>query len=730
MPELPVVEQEVTAHVFVRLDSPAAEAAQAALWAMWDRFRQAQRADRPLGATTPAERPAELPEAPVHGPVTVAGVQDTAGLDQMIVRRDREVLNLSMLLGTAPGRTWAALERRMDGILGAPGPDVLGAAVLSLGKTADTGPSTLDLAEQDRGDDTRSLRRLRLVGRTGRDGDLSALAWSASRSDAMPVFVRYLMHMAAVRHQLRAHGRFARRVPQGGERPRAVIGVPYGDTDFRTLDTPEDRLSALRAAVGAAWENAEQALRHCEAHGMAGLADRRVLDDDRDFVHWFTRDLSDHAALLRLADGGGSQDERKVAGEQLARKAQPMAHGAGTRRPVRVLSVIDEWLPANGGVSALNRKLCIALVAAGAEVYVLLPRATRAERDDALDKHVVLVDAERPDLPGRESLMRRAPLPPGVVPDLVIGHGRLTGLAAKAQTEDHFVTARRLHFVHVEPNRNEWFKGGRSGDPGARAAQRTWLEFEHALGAWRVLPVGPRLEAMVARERQIPKYRDLTSVRIDPGFDDGRPGPHPTPAGVPQFLLMGRMQDDDGKGLNIASRALGRAAPERSEFGQWELLVRGALEDTSDQVHSAVEKLVDNPAIDVTVHPYTPELALVEGDLARSSLVLMPSRADSFGLVGVDAVSNAVPALISGRSGLGMLLRSVLPADWAEQVVVDVAGQKERLEEDVARWTAKISNIMYDLPHAFVRAGALQRMMAEKVTWADAAARVLGCADG
>jgi glycosyltransferase involved in cell wall biosynthesis len=329
--------------------------------------------------------------------------------------------------------------------------------------------------------------------------------------------------------------------------------------------------------------------------------------------------------------------------------------------------------------------------------------------------------------------MRRARLPAGVVPDLVVGHGRLTGPAARAQTEDHFGgVPRRLHFLHVEPDRNEWFKDGRGHDLGARAEERTLLELELARGAWRILPVGPRLESMVERERGVPAYQDLPpTLRIDPGFDTGRPGPHPPPAGVPQILLMGRMADDEGKGLNIACRALGRAVPERSAFGRWELLVRGAAEGTSQAVRAEVEALVDNPAVEVTVRPYTPDPARIAADLARASLVLMPSRAESFGLVGAEAVGDAVPALVSGRSGLGIMLAELLPARWAEQVVVDVAGQPARIEEDVARWAARIGQVMYDLPTSFRRAAELRRHLVEQaVTWADVARRVLALADG
>lgn len=737
VPETVVTKQEIVAHVFVALDGPLAGEAEASVRGMWDRFGRLQGANQPLGAGVPARIPGVLPTAP-HGSVVVAGVQDAERLDQAILRRHHALLNLSVLLGAAPGRAWPELEQRVGDVLGPLGEPHVGAVVLLLGEVSGAAPDELELSEPVRGEDTRAIRRLRLVGAAGQDHRLGVWAWSAGGKPEMPPFVRYLMYVAAIRHQLRTHRRFA----EGG--PNGVLQVPYaGAPDV--LENPADKLRALRRGVDSAWDNARQALRQCGGARAGHLAGTEVLHDDWEFVTWFAQHLDDSAAMVAMTRDRTAVEPSAPAGEETLPDGDAPAVEWPVA-PVRVLAVIDEWFPAHGGVSAFNRQLCIALAAAGAQVYTLVAAPSAEERADAEAAGVRLLAAGQPGHTGGEALMRRARLPQGVVPDLVIGHGRVSGTAARAQAEDHFPGSRRLHFLHVEPDQAEWHKPDRADDAGARAQARTDLELELGRGALRMMPVGPRLEAVLLREG-VPENEYLPpTVRIDPGFDTGldaaspaggpvRDGPGGAPAaprvppyGVPQILVMGRLEDARVKGLDIACRAVGRAAPANSRPGSWELLIRGAPEGQSGPLHKEAHEWLGNPAVDVTVRPYSPELPRIRRDVARASLVLMPSRAEAFGLVGLEAVIAGVPVLVSGRSGLGMLLREVLPAEVSEQVVVDVDGHEERAEGDTAAWERAVTSVMFDRRAAFVRAAHLRSAMARHVTWGAAAARVLECA--
>lgn len=117
--------------------------------------------------------------------------------------------------------------------------------------------------------------------------------------------------------------------------------------------------------------------------------------------------------------------------------------------------------------------------------------------------------------------MRRPRLPKGWEPDLVVGHGRVSGPAARTQAEDHFPGVKRLQILHVEPDQAEWHRTTHpDGDVGAVVDERTALEVDLCRGAWRTGVVGPRLESALVRQRWVPGFDDLGApLRLDPGFD-------------------------------------------------------------------------------------------------------------------------------------------------------------------------------------------------------------------
>ncbi|MGW0580984.1 CATRA conflict system CASPASE/TPR repeat-associated protein [Streptomyces sp. NPDC002920] len=569
VPETAVAKQEVAVHVFVPLDVPHAEAGLASLRAMWDRFRQLRGSGTPLSESIPARVPDVLPLAPAHGSVPVAAVQ-YGRRDQAILRRHHEILNLSLLLGAEPDRTWPGLRRRLSTVVGPLGPVHLGAVTLELGVLPAETPGDLDLLEPEGGDETRADRLLRLLGRTG-DRRLGAWAWSEGGSAELPPFVRYLMHTTAIRYQWAVHRRLIEGRAAGNDGPRAVVRPPYSDAGHRLLTDPTAELRLIRHSVSGTWDNALRALEASGRTTGVELDAAAALERDERFVSWFLGSLDDALTIHELAGHRTPPPQARSQAPAGASEVPPAEPG----RPVRVLVVADEWFPAHGGVSTFNRALCVALAAAGADVRVMVVASTPEEREDALAKGVRLIDSARPGLGGVAALLRRPVLTDGFEPDLVLGHGRVTGPAARQQAEDHFPGAGRLHFLHVEPDRAEGHKPHAEGGPGARAEERTDLELELCRGALHPMPVGPRLESALRSHLRTPMYRDLASpVRIDPGFD-GRDAVLPPAGGTPQILMTGRLEDAPLKGLDIACRALGQAVPDRAPPGHWELLLRG-----------------------------------------------------------------------------------------------------------------------------------------------------------
>jgi tetratricopeptide (TPR) repeat protein len=379
---------------------------------------------------------------------------------------------------------------------------------------------------------------------------------------------------------------------------------------------------------------------------------------------------------------------------------------APARQSTRFLVMATEWSPGHGGLSSFNQELCVALARAGSEVECVVQQASDKEIEEALASGVRLLSApvEVGDTP-EARLYRR----PGVVtePDVVIGHGRKTGPVALVQCRDYFPTSLRVHVVHTAPDHIEWFKERQSGDESAAVAEeRTRLEVELAAGADLVVGVGPLLTDWVTTRVRFGRRADVPIHRLDPGLAALSPSPGPPPEAT--CLLLGRAEDEVLKGIDIAASAISRI-PAAVRPG---LVVRGALPGKADSLRVHLTAAIGS-GVRVDVRRYSSDRRRVGEDLRESSLVLMPSRSEGFGLVGLEAISAAVPVLVSGESGLGRLLREMVPA-LASHFVVDVLGD---VNTDAATWAREIEIALRDRHAAFARAQQLRNHLQAVLTW-------------
>ncbi|MEU9860027.1 glycosyltransferase [Streptomyces sp. NPDC047971] len=402
-----------------------------------------------------------------------------------------------------------------------------------------------------------------------------------------------------------------------------------------------------------------------------------------------------------------------------------------------VLVVATEWSSGSGGLSTFNRHLCVALAAAGAQVFCVVLEADSSEVTDAKEKGVTLLThAGAPGAPDYGRLTRRPALPEGTEPDLVIGHARITGPAAAHLTEDYFPRARRLHFVHMAPDEIEWHKLGDSGGRARQAEERTEIERELGATAHRVVAVGPALTRRFTNE--LWGSGALEPLRLDPGFDaatfTGAAGPEgpvdtsarrmPPPDGLHKVLFVGRTEDVRLKGVDLAARACGLVHELRARTAgeQIELFVRGAPPELADEQQRLIQTWSGNPGLSVVVRPYSADPRKLESDILRAGLVVMPSRSEGFGLVGQEAILRGVPVLVSDRSGLAQLLREHLGAD-ADHLIVPVTGD---FDADAEEWAARIEKCLAGREEAFERMHVVRGRLAAGVTWSAAARLVLG----
>ncbi|MFI1368879.1 caspase family protein [Streptomyces griseochromogenes] len=496
----------------------------------------------------------------------------------------------------------------------------------------------------------------------------------------------------------------------------------------RSLTQALVRQVPVAADGGRDWSAAHPYIReHLATHAAAGGVLDMLLHDDG-----FLRQAESRALVRALLETGASGAARAPADSEpsgdsrQAESAERIASRILSDR-VTVLVVATEWSSAHGGLSTFNRHLCVALARAGAVVYCVVVRADDSEVADALAKGVTLLcHPGAPGAPDYGKLTRRPQLPPGVEPDLIIGHARITGPAAAHLQEDFFPQARRLHIVHMAPDEIEWHKLDDSTTRAHRAEERTEIERRLGASAHRLLAVGPRLW-----DRYRNELCDLDGpepLRIDPGFDlpePGLPAPRkPPPGNLFKVLMTGRIEDAELKGVDLGARACGLVHDLRTKASTEpiELVVRGAPPGMADIEQERIRDWSGAPGLEVIVRAYSRDPRRLDGDMAKASLVIMPSRREGFGLVGLEAVIRGVPLLVSANSGLALLLREVLGGD-ADRLIVPVT-RNDELDADT--WAACIEECLVGREAAFARMAAVRSALADRVTWAAAAAVVLG----
>lgn len=375
------------------------------------------------------------------------------------------------------------------------------------------------------------------------------------------------------------------------------------------------------------------------------------------------------------------------------------------------LAVSDEWASHRGGLSTFNRELCLALARTGHCVQCLVASVENSEIIEAEKLGVHLL--RRPARPGDAPTVGLSL--PGEVPykpDFIIGHGRITGAAARQQA-NYFSDARRVHFFHMAPEDIEPHKSlgsARDRDAARVAEDRMKIELDLSRGAALAVGVGPRLYRELATQLVPPRppvHRFDPGLTLTPATDERE-----TPPGI-FCMVRGRIDDYPLKGLDLAAAALGGVAglaPTR--YGsEIVLLVRGVESGKWKDVYDLLRADAGAELADIRIRNYSVDPVDLGTDLLQASLVLMPSKAEGFGLVGLEAISAGTPLLISSRSGLAELLAE---HGLDRGIVVKTTGTTS---VDVPQWIEAIDSVLLDRDAAFARAAVLRLSLGSLCTW-------------
>lgn len=378
-----------------------------------------------------------------------------------------------------------------------------------------------------------------------------------------------------------------------------------------------------------------------------------------------------------------------------------------------ILVVATEWFSRHGGISTFNRELCTALAKIGRRVCCYVPSATQEEKKAAKTVGVQLLCVDSIDgrEPTRDELYRPPDLPRGFGVEIIVGHGRITGPYAAAHVLDYFQSARRIHFVHMIADEIEWHKG--NTDATELAELRMRCEKTLCEGATIVATVGPRID----RETRtlLHGLPDGPLVyRFNPGVGK-QLNIDPSPAPSIQCLVLGRAKDVKLKGLDIAAKAFGMLPQLSPQLFASEpsLVVRGAPAGTGDQLRQDLLG-VATKKVGIRIRQYSADEAHLAEDICRASVLLMPSRAEGFGLVALEAASVGIPVLVSNRSGFAELLVELLGPTESCNHVVEITGD---LERDGSVWASMLETTLKDRTAAFARARTLRNILSSNLSW-------------
>ncbi|RYZ67144.1 MAG: glycosyltransferase family 1 protein, partial [Proteobacteria bacterium] len=193
-------------------------------------------------------------------------------------------------------------------------------------------------------------------------------------------------------------------------------------------------------------------------------------------------------------------------------------------------------------------------------------------------------------------------------------------------------------------------------------------------------------------------------------------------------LFQGRLEHLLLKGAPLAFAATKRIRkdPAVRPYDRPYLVMRGFEEDLAE-FEKQCSAIGDDEGLKEFVQPrfFTTDKMSLSADMFSSSLLIMPSKNEGFGLVGLEAIASGMPVLLSANSGIAQLLSSdnavssALNPKTVELSICDVEGACEETVE--IEWAKQMKVILSDRSSAFARADQLRKDLSKVLSWQAAA---------
>ncbi|XP_035698034.1 uncharacterized protein LOC118431062 [Branchiostoma floridae] len=412
-------------------------------------------------------------------------------------------------------------------------------------------------------------------------------------------------------------------------------------------------------------------------------------------------------------------------------------HDHHSMAPV-VLLITDEYGISMDSNSTINRQVAI-LLSKHAAVYCTVLQATDESIEYAKTDHTKLLlpahdpddseDKERPSLAwlSKYHQFRYPDLPPDV--SCIIGHVDTTDKSAQRIKESRYPQAQVILINHDIPEDTETYMGpDRAMGAGSREKAVVRKAEDTSV---LVFSVGQRIYNHFDNQYRLledmqPERHQVFLPKPSTIFENTQMNPPSAGSGELVVLSIGEVTTVEKlKGHDISGRAMGIVG---EKIKNARLRVRGISEDNWDRSKSILEDNLQSGTVKPTLLPYGTQ-ADIRDDMKTAHLVLMPSRSEPFGLVGLEAIAAGIPVLISDQSGLADMIIQLIPEKKCHpdlrRRIVKTSRKESDLEEDGRRWATEILDTLNNIEWEFHKAAEFKKDLLASKYWEDSHRRFL-----
>ncbi|XP_066265521.1 uncharacterized protein [Branchiostoma lanceolatum] len=387
-----------------------------------------------------------------------------------------------------------------------------------------------------------------------------------------------------------------------------------------------------------------------------------------------------------------------------------IANGSGSKPAVLMIS--NEYGNSYEGVSTIHRQMAGFLASKGAIVYSAVLYATRADEENAAADGVKLIcpttfkgDTRKPSLNWLtcDHLSRYPNLPSNV--GFIVGHVNITSRAARQIKEQRLPDAKLVQVTHVMPEETSHYQGDEMATRIEEECNSILDDLRHADVIFSIGPLMYDYYTHQTKQQQrqhhefLPKPSDVFSkMQVIHVSTETR-----------VVLSSGRIMGEESlKGYDIAAKAM-HIVIDHLPNTKWR--ASGVSPEDFPKSKEIIQANVEKGKIHFTPLKYATAKKLSE-EMQRADVVLMPSRAEPFGLVGLEAITAGVPVLVSDKSGLAWFLRSQDPE--FDRLIVEISDDVDKAAQTLAK---RIISILKNGSREFQAARNLKEKLLASNYW-------------